>query len=314
MGVSVVLENCIRSLSVSAGCDKCKNICQDDAIDFDAGFVRIDGDKCTDCNLCVGICPTAAIEAKEINFAAFSPDEIFYTAVNAEQSFCIDVDNKAYSACSERALEANSLLAAFGKEYAVEVKVVQSEAKTLEDNSKRALFRLFSKEGIKAASEKLKSAEEMARDLDFKTLKNKKIPLKREIFLEAIESLDTAENMQIGISFASDKVIDETCSNCTLCYNLCPSGALETTMMKNAILFSPHLCLKCRLCEDVCESKSISSLPLFALDNFKHKTKKVLVKFKVKLCESCGAVFSGDDNECPRCAKESEDAHELLGF
>ena len=42
--------------------------------------------------------------------------------------------------------------------------------------------------------------------------------------------------------------------------------------------------------------------------------KKLLKKFKARLCVSCGAVFSGDDEECNRCKAESEDARELLGL
>ena len=84
--------------------------------------------------------------------------------------------------------------------------------------------------------------------------------------------------------------------------------------MKNAVLFSSYLCLKCKLCEDVCEKKAISSLPSFGVVDFVKKQKKVLIRFKSKICPSCGAVFTGDTDECLRCAKESEDAMELLGL
>jgi energy-converting hydrogenase A subunit P len=307
MSVEVTLESCVRTLSVSSACDKCKSVCEDTAIDFDAGFVRIDSDKCTECGLCIGVCPTMAISAKELSFAALGSDELFCLALSHNTSFEIET----LGACTGKVDEANAILAAYNKEIKISLTPIKDE-KSVEDGSKRALFRSFTRGGIKSASQKLKSTDELASELDFGVLKNKKVPPKRELFLGVVENLSS--DMDIPLSFASDKIIDDTCDNCSLCYNLCPSGALETTMMKNAILFSPHLCLRCKLCEDVCQSHSISSLPTFALSNFVERKKRVLTKFKSKLCESCGAVFSGDGDECPRCAKESEDAHELLGF
>ncbi len=308
MSVEVALESCVRTLSVSSACEKCKSVCEDSAIDFDAGFVRIDGGKCTNCMLCIGVCPTSAISADELSFAALGADELFCLALSEDGLTSIE----APQTCDSMVNEANALLGAFGKDAKIELKLQAKEDKSLQDGSKRALFRLFSKDGVKNAAEKVKSQDEVKNELDFGALKNKKMPPKREMFLKTVEDMASESNMPL--SFASDKMIDETCDNCSLCYNLCPSGALETTMMKNAILFSPHLCLRCKLCEDVCQSRSISSLPTFALSNFMERKKKVLIKFKSKLCESCGAVFSGDGDECPRCAKESEDAHELLGF
>lgn len=308
MSIEVALESCVRTLSVSSACEKCKSVCEDSAVDFDAGFVRIDGGKCTNCMLCIGACPTSAIHTNEPNFAALGADELFCLALLGDGVTKIE----ALPVCESRVDEANAILSAFGKDAKIELNIQAKEDKSLQDGSKRALFRLFSKEGIKNAADKVKSQDEITSELDFGALKNKKMPPKREMFLKTVEGMASESNMPL--SFASDKLIDETCDNCSLCYNLCPSGALETTMMKNAILFSPHLCLRCKLCEDVCQSRSISSLPTFELSNFVERKKRVLIKFKSRLCESCGAVFSGEGEECPRCAKESEDAHELLGF
>ncbi len=311
MSLSVAFESCIRPLSTSANCEKCKSACGEDAVAIDNGFVRIDAKKCTECAACVAVCPTGAITISEISFAALSADELFLAALS-EGDLAID----AKSDISERVNEANGLLNAFGINSKITINPAKEQPTTIvEDGSKRALFRLFTKDGIKDASEKLKSADELTGEMDFDKLRSKKLPLKRALFLDALEKLEIRDkNAAMSLSFASDKHIDATCNNCSLCYNLCPSGALSTTQMKNAVLFSAHLCLRCGLCESVCEPKAISSLPFFVLEDFLTRQKKVLIKFKSKLCTSCGAVFSGDDDECPRCRAESEDAMELLGL
>jgi len=47
-------------------CFSCKDPCLDDAIDF-LGMFRpsIDGEKCTNCGFCIGVCPSDAIVIKE---------------------------------------------------------------------------------------------------------------------------------------------------------------------------------------------------------------------------------------------------------
>jgi len=243
--------------------------------------------------------------------------------IYAELGYCDGCKSGALKETIEdRIKEANALCDYYGVSQKLLIKRNADSKEGNEggvDPSKRSLFGLFTKDGVKKAAEKLKSDEEFVlgkeATIDYALLKTKKLPFKRELFLKIVEKLESGEKeWSGGLSFATDKYIDETCDNCSLCYSLCPSEALSVTQMKNAILFSPHLCLRCALCEDVCEKKSISSLPTFDPSAFKTKNKKVLIKFKARLCESCGTVFSGDGNECPRCSAESEDARELLGL
>lgn len=314
MSVSISLESCVKSLSLQSGCQKCADVCGENALSFRDGLVVVDALNCTECQACVAVCPTEAIALDKKSLHGMSVDELFCEVVQKGGDISFDVTSELFAACMERADEANALLAAFGISSRILPLKSNDKAKKVEDGSKRALFRMFTKEGIKASHDALKSGGELAGEIDYSLLKSKKVPSKRERFLDAVKSLEIAEDVEVTISFASDKYIDDSCDNCSLCYNLCPSGALETTAMKNAILFSPHLCLKCKLCEDVCESKSIFSLPVFSLIHFKEQKKRVLKKFLAKLCQTCGTVFSGDGEECPRCSKESEDAYELLGL
>jgi len=315
MSAMVSLESCVRSLSIGSQCEKCKDVCGFEAIDISGYSVRIEALKCTECALCAAVCPTGAIAMPQDSTLALSSDELFCVVLGSSKAICIDVQTEFESACRQRVDAANTLLGFFGVDSRITLNIVDEAKNTPEDSSKRALFKMFTKSGIEAAHNSVKSEEEVASTVDYSLLKSKKIPTKRALFLSAVEGLELSDKeAACELSFASDKYIDDSCDNCSLCYNLCPSGALESTQMKNAIVFSPHLCLKCRLCEDICEPKAISSLPKFDILAFKEKRKKVLIKFKVKLCKSCGAIFSGDSEECPRCTLENEDAMELLGL
>ena len=312
MSILVVHERCVRQKSVASACRLCIDSCGYNALELDGAFVRLVADNCIDCAACQFACPTGAIESDEN--PVFGVEGVFVAAVGAD--YTLEVSKNATFDWSVVAGEVNTLLDLANLPQKVVVSFVDDADKPSIDGSKRALFRMFSKDGVKEASKKLKNTEELTGELDFSALKTRFLPKRRFDFLSLVSEkqffgdLDTC----MPLSFATDKHIDESCDNCSLCYNLCPSGALETTAMKNAVLFSPYLCLKCKLCEDVCEKKAISSLPTFGLAYFANKQKKVLIRFKSKICPSCGIVFTGDGNECARCAKESEDAMELLGL
>jgi len=315
MSATVLIESCVRSLSVKSECSKCKDICDYEAISFDNYFVRIDALACTDCSMCAAVCPSGAITVANTGLLALSADELFCVAAKSSDDIVIDLPERLEKDYIRMSEEVTLLLTYFGIDTKIKLNITKEINEKPEDASKRALFKMFTKDGVKAAHDNVKSEEDRSLTIDYALLKSKKIPAKREFFLDLLSGLELMEkDAACELSFASDKYIDDSCDNCSLCYNLCPSGALEVTGMGNAIVFSPHLCLKCHLCEDVCETKSISSMPTFPIVAFKDKQKKLLKKFVVKLCESCGAVFNGDTDECPRCSMESEDAMELLGL
>ncbi len=300
MSALILHEACVRALSVNAGCVLCKEVCLYGAIDFSSHLPKIDANICTDCAICAGVCPTEAINVSNKNPASLSVEELFALGVSKKMDkIYLEGAKEEEGYLQKKADEVNNLFLIF--EIQCEAVVVLTEREKLQDSSKRALFRMFTKEG--------------AGEIDYSLLRSKKIPPKRELFLDAMAKLELQnKDAAYPLSFATDKYIDDSCDNCSLCYSVCPSGALETTAMKNAIIFSPHLCLKCKLCEDVCEKKSIASLPNLSLALFLERKKKVLKKFSAKLCPTCGAVFATDNDECPRCTKESEDAMELLGL
>lgn len=326
MSIIATRELCVKLLSVKSECEACLEACRFEAINFVNSIFRIDPSLCVSCGSCAGACPSGAIGVDKEEFFdglyfadSLSVDELFVAALSQNVALLKSGDLE-YEKAEELANAANELLGAFGFDKKIGV-IPKEDLKKEEplDSSKRALFKLFTKEGIREKRDSLRSDEEFwAKEesgFDYALLRSKKIPKKREAFLSLVQTLTLVDKeKEIPLSFATNKHIDDECDNCALCYNLCPTGALEIGGMKNVILFSPHLCIKCRLCEEVCEPKAISSLPTFRAADFIERPKKILKKFKAKLCVSCGAVFSGEGEECPRCEAESDDARSLLGL
>jgi len=116
--------------------------------------------------------------------------------------------------------------------------------------------------------------------------------------------------------FISQKVIDkDTCTNCQMCYRICPTGALSSNAHGAFIAFDALACIKCKSCHDVCEPDSITLKPVFNIEQLFKPKQELLVKFSIKRCDECGMPFAyrGGEIMCDRCRVEEEEAHELWG-
>ena len=112
------------------------------------------------------------------------------------------------------------------------------------------------------------------------------------------------------ISFTSQKFVDDSCTNCQICYRICPTGALSSDGKFSLIHFDAMLCVKCRLCHEVCEPEAIQLQPGFELKEFFEPTQRTLATFNIKRCQECGNNFTYKEGEqiCPRCMVEEEEA------
>jgi energy-converting hydrogenase A subunit P len=170
-------------------------------------------------------------------------------------------------------------------------------------------------------------ADELSQHLlesdDIAKLKEQHIPEKRKILFSVLKYSDLFKNSVAikseKISFISDKVVNDDCTNCQMCYRLCPSGALSSDGRFSLINFDAMLCLKCRLCHDVCEVDAITMSPHFDLGEFGKHHQETLIRFDIKRCDECGNSFTyrGGEMLCPRCKVEEEEAaslHEKSGI
>ncbi len=149
------------------------------------------------------------------------------------------------------------------------------------------------------------------------SIKNKKIPNKRKILFSTLKQTPKPPKYEVlpeaDVSFISQKFVDESCTNCQICYRICPTGALSSDGKFSLINFDSMLCVKCHLCHDVCEPNAIGLQSGFEIRELFEPTKRTLATFSIKRCNECGGYFTyrGGEKICPRCKVEEDEAIEL---
>jgi len=216
--------------------------------------------------------------------------------------------------------EANFILSSFSdKEILIkssERELAQREELT--QTSRRSLFSLKGAIKSKQAFEEAMDADELKAfgiDLsDIEKMKNKLIPDKRKLLFSILKRLEKPEHYEIipteEISFTSQKFVEESCTNCQICYRICPTGALSSDAKFSLINFDSMLCVKCHLCHDVCEPNAIQLQPGYEIKELFEPRQRTLATFD---SNECGNYFTytGGEKVCLRCKIEEEEAREL---
>jgi len=233
-----------------------------------------------------------------------------------------ETDTLAYEQIRSRVEEANFFLSAFStKRLLTNAHNTLNESIQKEETSRRAFFENASLKGVLRQK---KHFDEIVNEEQFKTfdfdekmiekMKTKHIPDKRKILLTTLKHLEMPEVFEVfaqeDVGFVSQKFIEEGCTNCQMCYRICPTGALSASSTFSQIHFDAMLCLKCHLCHDVCEPNVIDLQPTFELKALFVAKQKTLAKFTMKRCQECGNRFTYIEGEqvCPRCLLEEEEA------
>jgi len=238
-----------------------------------------------------------------------------------------DVESILYEQVEARIEEANFVLSSFSdKELETNMeKVVREDIKENEEDgavsSRRSFLGNASLKGVvkhKMTFDEAVDADELkAFKLDTITIakiKEKNLPDKRKILFTTLKHVGVPEHFDIlaegDISFTSQKFVDDSCTNCQICYRICPTGALSSDGKFSLIHFDAMLCVKCRLCHEVCEPNAIQLQPGFEIKEFFEPTQRTLATFNIKRCQECGNNFTYKEGEqiCPRCMVEEEEA------
>jgi ferredoxin len=341
------IENCpvetikIETSSISftpkdcVGCGGCLAICPTDAytlddfkpINYVFSFLENDINivTCNDKNLpCI---------------AGLSVEELLSITLLSQEKICLDIGpcsdcpiaQKNLSIIEQRAEEVNFLLEAMEQDK----KLTLDELNFKQEEEIDVLSRreLLSKEGMKTVltmqQEFENRVESSATDVkehkvstsDIIKIKEKNIPDRRSLLLMAMKrakipnvfhTIDIAD-----ISFISQKDLDkESCTNCQMCYRICPTGALSSDSRGSIINFNPLVCVQCHSCHDVCEPDSLTLRKSFNLSSFFEPKIETLIEFQMKRCDECGNFFASKHGEkiCNRCTIEEEEARELWGI
>jgi ferredoxin len=200
---------------------------------------------------------------------------------------------------------------------------VQDDVPQEQDNvhDRRSFLGNASLKGVikqkKAFDEAVDAGEFQHFDIDtsiIAKIKDKQLPNKRKILFTILKRAGVPDVFEVlpeeDVSFVSQKYVDESCTNCQICYRICPTGALSSNGKFSLINFDAMLCVKCHLCHDACEPDAIHLQKGFEIKEFFEPTQRTLATFNIKRCNECGNSFTytGGEQTCPRCLLEEEEA------
>ena len=265
--------------------------------------------------------------------SVLSVEHLISLALASEEAITIDLNNykegsHLLSLIEDRIEEANFVLSSFSDkslqtnlDESTRQTVVPEESSETEEPSRRDFLSQASLKGVvkhKQAFDEAVNADELhVFDMDSSVIakiKNKHLPDKRKMLFTTLKRLEKPQQYEVlaesDVSFVSQKYIDETCTNCQICYRICPTGALSSNAKFSLINFDAMLCVKCHLCHDVCEPDAIHLQSGFEVKEFFESTQRTLATFDVRRCNECASYFTytGGELTCPRCAVEEEEA------
>ncbi len=267
-------------------------------------------------------CCLSVLSVEHLISMAIASDEA--VVMDVEGCSCGGESNKLQNQLRENIEEANFILSSFSQKEIL-VKSLDNESLKKEEAvkvaSRRSLFTLKGAIKSKQEFDEAVDADELKAfgiDVgDISKIRNKVIPDKRKLLFSVLKRLDKPERYEIipteEINFTSQKFVDESCTNCQICYRICPTGALNSNSKFSLINFDSMLCVKCHLCHDVCEPHAIQLQAGYEIKEMFEPQQRTLATFDVQRCNECGNYFTytGGVKECFRCKIEEEEAKEL---
>jgi ferredoxin len=273
------------------------------------------------CNVDIPCLSMLSVE-ELISFALASSESIILDTQSC--NFCGGESNKLRQKLELNIEEANFVLSAFTKKEILVKTFDDKEPISEQESEIRDRRSFFSLKGVVKSKKEFDEAvleddlKEFALDIDtISRIKDKKIPNRRKLLFSLLKREERPKVYEVlaeeDVSFTSQKFIDERCTNCQICYRICPTGALSSNLKFSVINFDAMMCVKCHLCHDVCEPDAIQLQAGFEIKEFFEPTQRTLATFNIERCNECGNYFTykGGVKECFRCKIEEEEAMEL---
>lgn len=264
--------------------------------------------------------------------SVLSVEHLLSLALASDEEITLDIssydeESILYEQIDARIEEANFVLSSFSDKKLVTNSDGAAENNTQETDSsdkgtsRRSFLGNASLKGVvkqKMTFDEAVEADELKIfDLDRETIakiREKNVPDKRKILFTILKQANVPNAFEIlaeeDVTFTSQKFVDDSCTNCQICYRICPTGALSSDANFSIIHFDSMLCVKCRLCHEVCEPEAIQLQPGFEIKEFFEPTQRTLATFTIKRCNECGNNFTytGGEQACARCLAEEEEA------
>jgi len=322
---TLILQQCV-------GCSGCNAICPSEALKVDNfsstnfffDFVSQE-ENVISCKTNVPC--LAAISAENLLSLSLLKGDIVYDMAHCENC---EIAHSLKPQIEKNIEEVNYLLEAMLKDSRVKQDFSAKETQEESQSNRRDFLNNFSLKGVGKQKQnferavEIESIEEKKNDLsssDTSAMRSKDLPESRKILFTALKRVQTPETLHIiegkEISFMSEKDIDlDSCTNCQMCYRICPTKALSSDYKSSKIDFDAGLCIKCTACHDVCEPNSITLRETFKIENFFEPKIEHLARFTIRKCNECENYFTykGGEVICPRCKIEEDEAKDLWGL
>lgn len=346
------VASCVYASSKLASCTKCIDVCPTQTLQFANNLPAFVPSDCIDCGGCVGACPTEAFSLADFSPTSFVFDFLkqeheliscttnvpCLAVLNVEYLISLGLQKKIHldmgqcqtcdiaktllPSIEKRVEEANYILESFGFEPLVSLETPLTSAELPTQSSRRDFLRNFSLEGLGKQQKVFEDALSGLKSFCIDTptiakLKQKTPPNHRKLLLVSLSQHDLSNHYETldgdEVDCYSQKYITESCTNCQMCYRLCPTSALSSDTKQGMIAFDASLCVKCHLCHDVCEPNAILIQKGVETEVLVSPQKRILAQFNPRRCDECGVFFSTPDDTsiCPRCQIEEEEAFVL---
>lgn len=319
--IKVIRELCLNHHFGKLDCRRCAESCPHGVFATDRQEA---GPDCTNCGLCLGVCPVGAVAGElyspaglEALFRRDAGQAGLVCRRQQEQSpwpclgfldgrlllalaVCWAADNRpvilddsACRACDPQVAEhlaavvgkTNGLLAEAGLPAIVSGKVVY-------DYRERSVTRrAFFSQLLGLAGETLREAVAASNGTC------EPLP-RREWFDRHVTAQVLGEGLACGL-FSTPAIRAEVCNACGLCVKHCPQGALRTVDYGTALEFchTPLACIGCGVCAAYCPQGAITLTAAAVTD------KHTIARVDFPRCELCGQVFqpTGGQTACIEC-------------
>lgn len=319
-------KKCINSVQRRQKCNLCEEYCTKKAISLE-GEVTINKDVCSNCNICVSICPTGTMvptfEVLEAQYNMITKYDDISIGCNKEEDayfkveclavlpwellayICLDnkikLVNRSCESCNNSNLSKafdntlDKLKSFLGEElYKEKVVFINNNIKIeAKEYTRRDLFKMWKNESKRIATN----------IVPIKFEENKNYRIYRSLLVKKVQNIkgqiDSSNNYKWPVLEISD-----SCWGCGVCAKICPQRAIEIKNEKDKTRKFTHnytRCTHCGLCKTVCLDKAITTV-------IKEKNIEEIVSVynvSSSVCVSCNdPIKPGKKDKCIVCFRE----------
>ena len=274
---------CLRARHASSSCRACSGICPAEAIGFAKRKLTVDAARCTKCGLCLGACPTAALQVRGIDeslldgvavvrcqqamgegailpcLGALSVDHLVDLGSRQPGVTLLAGDCQAcrLAAGGTRAranlAAAAELLKALGVSPLPQWRSAQPPGGGADERrsvSRRDLLSLWGHSAVQTGRTLLPDREVNRVKLPTR------VPARRLRWLKRFSPPEHTERLPWP-----SRLEGATCNGCNLCVGFCPTGALaaETAGDVWSLSYQAAACVDCHTCIELCPRQALSA-------------------------------------------------------